>query len=199
MPDEDVGTHADEFPENEHHHEIVREDDPEHGKEEQREPGEEARVALLLAHVAHGVDEHERRNGGHDEQHHPAEVVEDEADGDREVGAEAQPGVAEAGLPGRLGENPPAERATGEGREDREAGAERAGEFPEQHDQHRRRERGHQDNPGRGLEAHQNFSVARSSTCVVCFERKRATMIASPTATSAAATVMMKKTKTWPL
>ena len=42
----------------------------------------------------------------------------------------------------------------------------------------------------------QNFKVLMSSTCVVCRARNNATMMARPTATSAAATVIMKKTKT---
>ena len=44
----------------------------------------------------------------------------------------------------------------------------------------------------------QFLSVPSSSTCTVWRLRKRATMMARPTATSAAATVMMKKTKTLP-
>src|SRR5689334_19350829 len=42
----------------------------------------------------------------------------------------------------------------------------------------------------------QNFSEAMSSTCVVWRARYSATITASPTETSAAATVMMKNTRT---
>ena len=47
--------------------------------------------------------------------------------------------------------------------------------------------------------AHQNFRLFRSSTWIVCLARKSATMIARPTATSAAATVITKNTSTCPL
>ena len=52
MADQQIGTDADQLPEDEHHHEIVREHDSEHREHEEREPGEIARLALVLAHVA---------------------------------------------------------------------------------------------------------------------------------------------------
>ena len=52
MPNEQIGAEPDQFPEDKHHHEIVREDDPEHGEHEERKSGEIARLALVRAHVA---------------------------------------------------------------------------------------------------------------------------------------------------
>src|ERR1700757_2882042 len=47
-----------------------------------------------------------------------------------------------------------------------------------------------------GYSSAQNFKLVMSFTSVVCLARNRATRMARPTATSAAATVMMKKTNT---
>ncbi len=52
MTDQHVGSEADQFPENKHHHEIVREDDPEHGEHEERKRGEVTRLAFVIPHVA---------------------------------------------------------------------------------------------------------------------------------------------------
>ena len=52
MTDEDVGSETDQLPKDEHHHEIVREDNAEHREHEERERGEVARFAFVVAHVA---------------------------------------------------------------------------------------------------------------------------------------------------
>ena len=52
MANEQIGTDPDQFPEDKHHHEIVREHDSEHREHEERKPGEIARLALVRAHVA---------------------------------------------------------------------------------------------------------------------------------------------------
>ena len=164
MPDEDVGTHTDEFPEDEHHHEIVREDDSEHGEEEQGKAGEEPRVAFLVAHVAGGVDKDERGDCRHHEEHDLAQVVQRDADRDREFRAEIQPLQGQLRRDFGLAEQPPAQEATCCRREDREAGAQGFGEPPDEENQDRCGERRKENDPRRGLRAHQNFSVLRSST-----------------------------------
>ena len=52
VTNEQVGGETHQLPENEHHHEIVREHDAEHGKHEERERGEVAGFAGIVAHVA---------------------------------------------------------------------------------------------------------------------------------------------------
>ena len=52
MADQQIGSDADQFPEDEHHDEIVREHDPEHREHEERKRGEVARLALVIPHVA---------------------------------------------------------------------------------------------------------------------------------------------------
>ena len=52
VTDQHIGSKADQLPENKHHHEIVRENDPEHGEHEEREGGEVTRLAFVIAHVA---------------------------------------------------------------------------------------------------------------------------------------------------
>ena len=42
VADQDVGTHPDQFPENKHHHEVVRQDDTRHREHEESEPREVA-------------------------------------------------------------------------------------------------------------------------------------------------------------
>ncbi len=85
MADEDVGTDADQFPEDEHHHEVVREDDAEHREHEEREAGEVARLALVILHVAERINVDQRADGGDHEEHRLAELIDREADRDREM------------------------------------------------------------------------------------------------------------------
>ena len=52
MADQQIGTDAHQFPEDEHHHEIVRDDDAEHREHEEGERREVARFARVVPHVA---------------------------------------------------------------------------------------------------------------------------------------------------
>ena len=67
--DEQVGRKAHAFPAEEHLHEVVGRHQHEHGEGEEREIGEEARLVLVVAHVAERIDVNERGNGVHDDQH----------------------------------------------------------------------------------------------------------------------------------
>src|SRR5688572_14515049 len=73
----------------------------------------------------------------------------------------------------------------------------------EQRDHRRRDQRQQQHRPREIGNAHKGFRIqyfikVRSSTCAVWRRRYSATISARPTATSAAATVMIKNTITWP-
>ena len=52
MPDEQIRADPDQLPKDEHHDEVVRQNDPEHGEHEERERREVARLARVRAHVA---------------------------------------------------------------------------------------------------------------------------------------------------
>jgi len=91
MADEDVRADADQFPEEEHHHEVIREDDADHREHEEREAGEVAGLALVVVHVPEGINMDERADAGNDEEHRLAELIDGEADGDREIRDHVQP------------------------------------------------------------------------------------------------------------
>ena len=76
VADEQVAAHADEFPEDEHHREIVREHDAEHREHEEREVAEEARLRLVVLHVHRAVKVHEEADAGDDEEHRLREMIE---------------------------------------------------------------------------------------------------------------------------
>jgi hypothetical protein len=101
VANEEVGTDPHEFPEDEHHHEVVGEDDAGHGEEEEGEAREVARLALVLLHVAEGEEVDEEADEADDEHHAPAEAVEFQADADFQSGPEIDPGVG-LGLHGSL-------------------------------------------------------------------------------------------------
>ena len=67
--DEQIGHEPHAFPAKEHLQEIVGGDQHEHGEGEEREIGEEARLMLVMAHVAKGIDMHEGRDGVHHHKH----------------------------------------------------------------------------------------------------------------------------------
>src|SRR6185503_17168168 len=78
--DEQVGTYADEFPENKHLNEIVREHDAEHREREQAQAGEVTAEATVLAHVAAGINVDQAANARDDQQHQPAERIDRDAE-----------------------------------------------------------------------------------------------------------------------
>jgi hypothetical protein len=97
--DEQVGGEANALPADEEQEEIRGEHQNQHEEHEEVQVGEEAPVALLMRHVADGVDVDEEADAGDDSEHDEREVV----DGESEVGVEAgdgDPGVAEEGCDG---------------------------------------------------------------------------------------------------
>ena len=90
MVDEQPGAETDELPENENHEQIVGEHDAEHRKHEDRQAAEEACARLVVVHVAEREDVDEEADEAHHEEHERGEIVELEAEREREF-AEAQP------------------------------------------------------------------------------------------------------------
>ena len=92
VADQHVRSEADQFPENEQHHEIVRENDPEHCEHEEGESGEIARFTFVIAHIAQRVDVNQRPDAGNDEQHQSAQIIEDKREWNSEDPANIDPG-----------------------------------------------------------------------------------------------------------
>ncbi len=82
--DQQVGEEADALPAEEHLHEVVGRHQHQHGEGEAAEVGEEARAAVVLLHVADGVDVHERGDRRHDDEHHRRQRVDLERPADVE-------------------------------------------------------------------------------------------------------------------
>ena len=74
-PDQEIGGEPDPFPADEHLHQRVGGDQHQHGEGEQREVSEEARLAVVLGHIAPAVEVDEARYRGHDDQHHRGQSV----------------------------------------------------------------------------------------------------------------------------
>src|ERR1700722_15998270 len=215
-PDEQIGGETDALPTDKHEKEVAGEDQDGHEKEEQIEEAEEARVAWLAAHVAERVDVDEEADSGDDEKHDGGKLVEDECEIDLER-ADGEP-VKGKRFRGRKGEGSDrsaigATRSGGndagskvvendcEGNERREDADERdettrqtgAQESVEQEAQERK-----QRNQPKMCGLVHSFIRSMRSTANVERTRKTAMMMARPTAASAAATIMTKKTKIWP-
>ena len=167
-------------------------------------------------HVADGVDVNEEADAGDDEEHDERKLVEDEAEIDVE-GADGDPGMSRgfhvrqrervdrtaARAAGSRGDDGTAKAlsTSGEGAERRE-NADGGDETP--------RQPGAEDSieqeAGEGQQRNQpemerlvhSFIRSMRSTASVARARKTAMMMARPTAASAAATIMTKKTKIWP-
>ena len=60
MTDQHIGSEAHQLPKDKHHHKIICEHDTEHREHEERERGEVARFAFVVAHVAERVNVNER-------------------------------------------------------------------------------------------------------------------------------------------
>ncbi len=101
VTDQEVGTEADQLPEEEHHDEVRSQHDAGHGEHEERQPAEVARPARIVLHVAERVDVHQHAHEGDDEHHPPALVIDDEADVDRE-GADLDEGKQQARMAGDI-------------------------------------------------------------------------------------------------
>ena len=84
--DEQVGGEADALPADEEQQEAGGEHQHQHEEHEEVEVGEEAPVALLVRHVAGGVEVDEEADAGDDAEHDEREVVDGEGEVDLEAG-----------------------------------------------------------------------------------------------------------------
>ncbi|MNE19684.1 hypothetical protein D3C80_1127740 [compost metagenome] len=188
-------THA--FPAEEHLQEVGGRHQRQHHEGEQRQVGEEARTAVVLSHVAPGIEVNQRRHRRHHDQHggrhgvhadRPVRLEVADVDEGRDVDGE---GFEPA--PGPLAEHDPRDRA----REEQQAGRDRLrGDVPdpatEEASDHRPQKGGEDAESDESLDSHgsdQPFITEASSTAISPRLRKKVTRIARPTAASAAATV----------
>ena len=81
VADQQIRAQADPFPADEHHQEVVAQDQHQHEEAEQVEIAEEARHAgpRLVGDVGGRVDVDQRADAGDDQQHHPRQRIEPES------------------------------------------------------------------------------------------------------------------------
>jgi hypothetical protein len=163
VTDEDVRADPDEFPEDEHHREIVREDDAGHREEEERKAREVARLALVVLHVTEREEVHEETDRA-DDQHHPAaETIDLETDAEFEGLAEVDPRISlrfHRGLPA------PGKEKTKDQTEQRRTRREERGQagpaFQAKQDRRRDEQRKKKDGPGQSVGIHWKKTFAVS-------------------------------------
>ena len=78
--DEQVRHHANGLPAEEQLQEVVRHHQREHGEGKERYVAEEALVAVVVGHVADGVDVHRQRHEAHHGDHQRGQVIDEETD-----------------------------------------------------------------------------------------------------------------------
>ncbi len=79
--DEQVRGQPHAFPAHEHAQEVVAEHQQEHGEDEEVQEDEEALEALVVVHVAHGVDVDQAAHAGHHQGHGDAQGVDEQGHG----------------------------------------------------------------------------------------------------------------------
>jgi hypothetical protein len=87
--DQQVRHQAHRFPAEEQLQEVVGHHQHHHREGEQRDVGEEALVAVVVGHVADGVDVHHQRHEGDHAHHHRGQRVDQEADFELQVADDA--------------------------------------------------------------------------------------------------------------
>ena len=78
--DQQIGHQTHGFPAEEQLQQVVAHHKHQHGEGEQRDIGEETVVAVILFHIAHGVDVNHQRHKGHHAHHHGRDGVDQETD-----------------------------------------------------------------------------------------------------------------------
>src|ERR1700690_2850194 len=193
---------ADALPAYKHEQKILRQHQRQHEEHEEIEIGKERPVALLVRHITDRVDVDEEADAGDDQQHDQRELIKR---------------VCKIRVKGRGGDPRRVSLNVGKGGR-RETGVDtqdqqkrRSGEDqPNRRDQRLRQamaEQAIQQKADKGQNRNKpemeavvhSFIKFTWSTLSVFRARKIAMMMASPTAASAAATTMTKKTKTCPL
>jgi hypothetical protein len=201
--DEEIRGEAYAFPADEHEQEVFCEHEREHEEEEEVHVGEEAPVALVLGHVTDGVDVDQEADAGNDAEHDEGELIELEG----EVGVEssgADPGaegldVGEGGEGAEFCNNGCDLKQWDQRRDEGDGGHERPGKLAAEETIHQKSGEGDERNEPEVKVGVHSFIRSMESTLRVLRARKTAMMMARPTAASAAATTITKKTKIWPL
>ena len=147
VPDEHVGSEADQLPKNEKHDEIVREHDAEHGEHEERERGEVTRLAFVTAHVTERINVNQRADAGDEDKHHTTQIVQNKTERHDEQPGKFNPVERRSGL-FLARKNQTSAHKTGEDSETRQEATEPAPASCEDGDHHRGDERQEQNHPG---------------------------------------------------
>ena len=143
VPDEHVGSEADELPKNKKHDEIVREHNAEHGKHEEGKRSEVARLAFVAAHVAERINVNQRANACDEDKHHATQIVQNKTERHDEQSGKFNPVERRSGL-FLARKNQTSAHKTGEDSETRQEATEPARASCEQSNQrcgHERREK----------------------------------------------------------
>ena len=199
--DQQIGGEADAFPAEEHLHQAVGGHQHQHREAEQRQIGEEARLARVLLHIAPAVEVDEAGDGGDDDQHHRGQASRRSAQSTVSVPEWIQSSTGTTdGLrmaADVLEEDRPAEeradeqRAGGDGLGRRLADPAAAQPGDDRGDQRQ------EDDEDERM--HQPRIRLTSSTAIEPRRRKKMTRMARPIAASAAATVRTNIASTWPV
>ena len=74
---QEVGGHAHQLPEHINFQKVGTDHKPQHGAAEDRQIGKEAHIALVVGHVAVGINHHQQRHRCHQGEHHSCKWVDD--------------------------------------------------------------------------------------------------------------------------
>src|SRR5256886_15390152 len=206
--DQEIAAQPYAFPSHEHHREVGAQHQYQHEEHEQVEIREVARVTGVLFHVADAEEMDQRADAGDDQQHHRRELIHLEGDVDlqradrnpRPIAQYDGPGGVQGGERAEDGDRY-RERAEQHARSNHRDGDLRARPGERQRAvQHEAEQRQCRREPNQidGRSGHQSLSRFMFCRLTDCLCRKTARMMASPTAASAAATAMTKKTNTCP-
>src|SRR6266403_1575086 len=203
--DQQVTAKSHTLPADEEENVIGGEDQDEHEEHEQIEVGEKAVVAAFVGHVAGGVNVNEPADSGDYEEHDHGELVDLEVEAGAEISGDdpgevlLDPGdifwreVGEFADGFERGQERETGGTDGDGVDElvRPLGAEKAVD-------RRAEERQRGNDPEIVENGHQSLSKSTFSTFSDLRLREIMMMMPSPTAASAAATTITKRTKTWP-
>src|SRR5882762_7938179 len=203
--DQQVTAKSHAFPADEEENVIGGQDENEHEEHEEVEVGEKAVVAAFVGHVAGGVDVDQPADSGDYEEHDHGEMVNLEVEAGAEISGD-DPGevlldprdifwskLREFADSFKRGQEREAGGTDGDGVDElvRPLGAEKAVD-------RRAEERQRGNNPEIVENRHQSLSKSTVSTFSDLRLREIMMMMPRPTAASAAATTITKRTKTWP-
>src|SRR5437868_8460504 len=91
VANEQIGTEADQLPEDEQHNEIVREHDAQHREHEERKGGEITRFAGIIPHVAERINMDQTADAGDKHKHGFAQLIESKGDWNAQYSREIDP------------------------------------------------------------------------------------------------------------